>query len=678
MKQPFPPEEATHLMAFRRLRLSIRAKIIVLVMSLMLVDVASVSLYTFKGQSKAIVETQQERLMAAVQTCGGMINGTEHRKLAEAYREKMKSLPPAQGGWYMLKWLNEARKLPHYQDIEVILQAVAASHHLESVCSLALSPDGSQFTPVVRAALYPEFNPVYPIRQEMWRAFYNAEVVASGVYKQRGRTMISAYAPVIANRQVIGLVAADLNLDVGDPNGTGYQAVREELGNLRRNIALGTILGLILTGYIGYYLARRLTAPIQRLVAAAQKVSEGDMSVRVPVAAGFLDYDELADFSLVFNRMVADLEKSQQSRLEALIRSMTDGAILSDTSGRLVVLNPAARRMLGLDPDIRPADIPSQALEVIGLPDLWREALEYPDRIARREIRVSPEVNRLAPAESAKDSLFPQLTVLASCTAARESVSGAVVGIVTTLFDVTRERELQQMKEDFLASVSHELRSPLTAIAGFTEVLLEDDTVPERHQEFIQIIDQNSRRLLRLINDLLDMTKLEAGMMRMEKRPVDLAEMVHKTAATLGPLAAQKQIRILTYLPASLPPADVDPDRIEQVLVNLVNNAIKFTPENGQVAVGAEVKDGKAAVWVADTGVGIPTRDIERIFDKYQQVENRWTYGIKGTGLGLPIARQIVEAHGGGIRAESEEGKGSKFTFTVPLVQDDLSRTPAA
>jgi len=650
---------------FRPLRLSIQAKIILLLLILTLVSVSMVSIYLFRSQYNAFIEGLQERLMGAAEASARLIDGADHEELVKAYQALTKRSGRPAFGWNDLP---EVQKLPHYQEIQRILHTIAISHHLDFIYTLIPAPDGQGVITIAEASLPPSLGKIQPIRPEMARALQNGEVVASGVYRERNGTWISASAPIIGGRRVVGLVEADYNLQNRFSLYTGNPEIREKLGALRRNIVLGTLLGLILTGYIGYYLARRLTAPALRLFDAAQKVASGDMSVRVPVATSWFDFDELVDLSRVFNQMVADLEKSQQSRLEALVQSMTDGAILADTAGKLVVINPAARQMLGLDMEARPSEIPLKALEALDLLHLWEEALAHPDRVVRREIRLSPDTCLIAPNTAPEAQKDPRI-IVASCTAARESASGAVVGIVTTLLDMTRERELQKMKEDFLASVSHELRSPLTAIAGFTEVLLEEENLTPRHQEYVQIIDQNSRRLLRLINDLLDLTKLEAGMMRMSKTDIDLEAMVQKAIDLLSPLYTQKQLDVTVEIPGRLPRVMADPDRIEQVLINLISNAIKFTPEKGHISVGAAYQNGQVKVWISDTGVGIASRDLDRIFDKYQQLENKWTYGIKGTGLGLPIAKQIIEAHRGRIWAQSEEGKGSTFTFALPVME---------
>jgi signal transduction histidine kinase len=231
-------------------------------------------------------------------------------------------------------------------------------------------------------------------------------------------------------------------------------------------------------------------------------------------------------------------------------------------------------------------------------------------------------------------------------------------------------RELSAMKEEFLALTTHDLRSPLTVISGvinfFTSGRLGELTPEQRNM--VSMMERNTQSLIELVTDLLDASKLESGTMRLDLSEVELRPLVEDMRETMLPMAREKEIEIETTVPEDLPPLRADRAKLRRVLVNLVSNALKFTPRGGRVEIGAALGgDGAARVFVSDTGVGIPPEDIERLFDKYEQARSRATRSEKGTGLGLYITRQLVELHGGRIEARSEVGRGSTFSFTIPL-----------
>jgi signal transduction histidine kinase len=229
-------------------------------------------------------------------------------------------------------------------------------------------------------------------------------------------------------------------------------------------------------------------------------------------------------------------------------------------------------------------------------------------------------------------------------------------------------RELSEMKEEFLALTTHDLRSPLTVISGvisfFTSGRLGELT-PEQ-KNMVAMMERNAQSLIELVNDLLDASKLESGTMRLELASIDLRGLFDELRETMEPLAREKSLKVEEDLPADIPPVEADRAKLRRILVNLVSNAIKFTSRGGRVTMRARREDGSVRVSVSDTGVGIAPEDVKRLFDKYEQARSRATRGEKGTGLGLYITKQLVELHGGEIKVDSEVGKGSTFSFTIP------------
>jgi signal transduction histidine kinase len=232
-----------------------------------------------------------------------------------------------------------------------------------------------------------------------------------------------------------------------------------------------------------------------------------------------------------------------------------------------------------------------------------------------------------------------------------------------------RLREIAELREEFLALTTHDLRSPLTVISGvisfFTSGRL-GELSPEQ-KNMVGMMERNTQNLIELVNDLLDAAKLESGSLQLELAPTDLRALIHEICEPLEPLALEKGITLTEELPAESPPVRADRAKLRRVIVNLLSNALKFTPKGGRVVVRVEQVGADTRVSVADTGVGIAAEDIPLLFDKYEQARHRATRGEKGTGLGLYITRQLVELHGGEIRVESEVGRGSTFSFTLPI-----------
>ncbi|HYN85002.1 MAG TPA: ATP-binding protein [Pyrinomonadaceae bacterium] len=306
-----------------------------------------------------------------------------------------------------------------------------------------------------------------------------------------------------------------------------------------------------------------------------------------------------------------------------------------------------------------------------------------PDNAAAARERL-PELREFFAAEvddSAIEELSRQNRDLVQILAELEEKREELERLNTRLGESNRElneanaklRELSEMKEEFLALTTHDLRSPLTVISGvisfFTSGRL-GDLSPEQ-KNMVAMMERNTQSLIELVNDLLDASKLESGTMRLDLAAVELAGLVGELRETMHPLAREKEITIGESIPQDLPPLRADRPKLRRVLVNLVSNALKFTPKGGRVEVSAERAGAMVRVSVTDTGVGIQPDDLARLFDKYEQARSRATRSEKGTGLGLYITRQLVELHGGEISVRSDVGRGSTFSFTVPVADGD-------
>jgi len=282
--------------------------------------------------------------------------------------------------------------------------------------------------------------------------------------------------------------------------------------------------------------------------------------------------------------------------------------------------------------------------------------------------QLAVSFNRMA--ESLKGNIGEKERVLAELKELNQTLEDRVLRRTLELQVANIElREATRHKSEFLAGVSHELRTPLNAIIGFSEVLLDPSlkVTEDERKQFLKDILNGGKHLLNLINEILDLSKIEAGRMELEVEPANLTETLDSVQDTMQPLAARKHINLQFNRNGGIPPFPMDAMRVKQVLLNLVANAIKFTPEGGRVEVSAKTKDGLVQLEVDDTGIGIPKEDHMRIFEEFHRRRTEeGTKASEGTGLGLALAKRFVQMHGGKIWVDSEVGKGSRFSFTLP------------
>jgi PAS domain S-box-containing protein len=235
--------------------------------------------------------------------------------------------------------------------------------------------------------------------------------------------------------------------------------------------------------------------------------------------------------------------------------------------------------------------------------------------------------------------------------------------------DISARKEVERLKDELVSTVSHELRTPLTTMLGFVGLLRNREMTREREQELLAIIEQEGQRLTRLLNDFLDIQRLESGRQEYHWQALEITSLLHEALALYA--ASTTRHTLINAVPAGLPPVTVDPDRLRQVLDNLIFNAIKYSPAGGNITLGARSEADEVVVWVADQGLGIPPEAMSQLFSKFYRVESTATKGIGGTGLGLPLVKEIIEAHQGRVWVESEPGKGSTFSFSLPLARQE-------
>jgi two-component system phosphate regulon sensor histidine kinase PhoR len=333
---------------------------------------------------------------------------------------------------------------------------------------------------------------------------------------------------------------------------------------------------------------------------------------------------------------------------------MADGLLMLDRDQIVVSCNPALAMMLGM----RRQEIVGQ-LATHPDTDPRLRAICAPATVKERTGVLAHEV------DIPRDGARPRtLRVFATPVSDEDSLQ---IGEVRVVHDVTKEREIEEVKDEFFSTISHELRTPLFSIQGFVRILLEDNPPDaETQRDFLQIVNRQTEQLVQLVNNILNISRLESGMLDMEHKSVQMLDVLQRATRKLQSIAKGKNIRLETELPTSLHPIVGDRGWLEQVAVNLIGNGIKFTPEGGQVTVSAHQTDDQVLVEVRDTGIGIPPESLDRVFVKFYRVPDETGKRPEGTGLGLHIAKKIVEAHGGHIEVESNVGEGSVFRFALP------------
>jgi len=461
---------------------------------------------------------------------------------------------------------------------------------------------------------------------------------------ERGVEMVGAYAPV--KRLGWGMIVQQAKDDAY------ISAIK-----MKQNAILWIIVSIFGAALVGLLTARGLSRPILNLIVGAEKVAEGDFTHKVVVKT----HDELLTLADTFNFMTQKLKEysdlqidriiTEKTKTEAVIYSIADGIVMTDFSGRIMLMNRQAREMLQVSGE---EVLDKNLMDYIGdqrIAQSLREIIEEKEKTVVKEIDLSQG---------------PYKKFVKTGTNIVKTEKGKNLGVVTVLHDITLEKEIEKMKDDFVHSITHDLRSPMTSIRGFVEVLLDGSAgeINEEQKDFLKIIDVSSQKLLGMINNILDVAKLETGKMKLNLTDFDSKEIVERVVKIMEPQAVKSGVKLSTQGFEAVPKIKADSDLMERVIMNLVSNAIKFTPSEGRVDIIGQDLSDRIQITVADTGWGIPPDYLEKVFDKFQQV------GIgsieRGSGLGLTIAKYGVETHLGKIWVESEVGKGSRFSFWLP------------
>jgi two-component system phosphate regulon sensor histidine kinase PhoR len=454
-----------------------------------------------------------------------------------------------------------------------------------------------------------------------------------------GYEMMYAAVPIQIGEEV-GLGVMRVALPLGE--------IEANAGRLRQEILIAGLGIALVAALLAVFIAGRTTQPVRELTAVAERMATGDLDARLfPTSR-----DEVGQLTRAFNHMADQIREQvtslaeERGRLAAVLDHMADGVLITDGSGQVEMINAAAARLLDTSEEQALGRSFAQVVPHYPLIELWKTCCEQGEE-------------QIEMVEVTRQGLFLQAIV----TPFEEA---GVEGYLVILQDLTRIRRLETVRRDFISNISHELRTPLAGLKALVDTLrggaIKDRPAAKR---FLKRMDAEVDALTQMVEELLELSRIESGQAPLRLAPVPVSEVVVPPVHRLRPQAERGGLDLTVLLPPELPMVLADADRARLVLTNLVHNAVKFTPPGGQITVGARPEGEDIVFSVQDTGVGIPVDDLPRIFERFYKADRARSGG--GTGLGLAIAKHIVQGHDGRIWAESIEGEGSSFYFTLSV-----------
>jgi two-component system phosphate regulon sensor histidine kinase PhoR len=453
--------------------------------------------------------------------------------------------------------------------------------------------------------------------------------------------MLYIAVPIKQDNQNIGVLRLALPLT----------SVQKALTAVRRTIIISLFFTLGLAFLLGSVLAKTVISPINRIIQVSSKFAQGDFTRRIFYSSS----DEMGQLAFTLNKMAQEIEEkmreiaTKNQHLEAIFNSMVEGVIVTDRSEKIISINHAIEELFEVKISQTQGSFILEGIRNSDISGLIKTALENAKFISKELVLVLPEQKIVQVNVS---PIFEQ---------------DKVTGAVAVIHDMTKLKHLEIMRRDFVANVSHELKTPLTAVKGFVETLLEGAVEDkENSTAFLKIVNDHVDRLNMLIDDLLELSHLESKEMILNKGLFRLADLVNEVILGFESQAKKKDVEIKSDLPKDLEVL-ADRSKIQQVLTNLIQNAVKYNKGHGFVRIYFEPLADKIKITVEDSGSGIPVKDISRIFERFYRVDKARSRELGGTGLGLSIVKHIVELHSGSVGVESIEGLGSKFFFTIPV-----------
>lgn len=457
------------------------------------------------------------------------------------------------------------------------------------------------------------------------------------------------------------LLYVAISTNIADPNANvirlalSLKEVEESIYNLWTVLIGGLLVFFVVAALISYRIALSLTRPLEQITRVAKRIKNMDYNARVKVRK----QDEIGELGNAINAMADSLDvqmtriRENESQLESVLDNMINGVVMIDRDGRIVLMNRQAEEILGFSAKELVGRNFGEAKQQYELQQMIQEGLTVREHI-REEITF----------------YFPEERLLDLNIVPINQEGNEFGGVLLVLQDVTAIRRLERMRSEFVANVSHELKTPLAAVKGFAETLLGGVVKDEETtRSFLQIIFDESDRLNRLIGDILELSKIESRRVPLYFSPVEVDSFIDKTVTLMKTEAARKSIELEMKVEGGLY-VEADEDRLRQIMMNLLANGINYTPEGGRVSVKIEgIDDDYIRIQISDTGIGIPKKDLPRIFERFYRVDKARSRSSGGTGLGLSIVKHLIELHKGTISVTSTVGVGSTFTIELPVLQ---------
>ena len=457
--------------------------------------------------------------------------------------------------------------------------------------------------------------------------------------RETGKRIWVLASPVKSNGEVIGAIYFVSKIE----------NVFGQMKQINQIFATGTAIALTITAIIGIFLARAITRPITDMRKQALALARGNFSRKVKIYG----HDEIGQLAVTFNNLTKKLQEAQSStegerkKLSSVLSYMTDGVIATDRRGRVILINEPATIMLNVSRET------VLSTSIVSLLDL-EEDYTFDDLISEKDSVILDYSTKSNP------------YILRANFSVIQKETGFVNGLITVLHDITEQEKIEMERREFVANVSHELRTPLTTMRSYLEALSDGAWMDkEIAPNFLNVAQNETERMIRLVNDLLQLSKMDSKDYRLSKEWVDFVVFYNQIIDRFE-LTKNQDVIFERKLPDKAILIEIDPDKLTQVIDNIISNALKYSPEGGKVTFRVNEHEDKIIVGVTDQGVGIPKGSIDKIFGRFYRVDKARTRKLGGTGLGLAIAREMVEAHDGHIWVRSVEGKGTTFFFSLP------------
>lgn len=436
--------------------------------------------------------------------------------------------------------------------------------------------------------------------------------------------------------------------DISINNMEMIELINNQLNQTKIILAVSTVVYVLVSIFLGFFISRSLVSPMKKLIKSAEKIASGE---NIEIEKTKKVDNEVGDLTNAFSIMTTELKQKfnevdrQKRQIETILLHMTDGIIAFDMEGKIIHINPAAKELLSITEKEDTFEKIFRKLKI----DINMEKIIYLENWTSTEQRKNV-------GEKYINMLFAPF----------KDENDMPGGIMVLIQDITEHVKLDNMRKEFVADVSHELKTPITSIMGYADTLLEGEYDKETQNRFLNVIATEARRMAKLVTDLLTLSRYDSKKIKVEETEFDLGELVKRCQEKLRFEIEKKNHSMECFVTASVPPVEADKDGIERVVLNILSNAIKYTPDNGTIKVYVGFVYNDAYIKVIDNGVGIPKDDLSRIFDRFYRVDKARTRELGGTGLGLSIAKEILNQNKGSIDIKSEVGKGTEVVIRLP------------